>query len=76
MGILFTYKIRITSTNLAPPVRLLIADEIIPETHRTKYKTVATFSLLGDFVVLHVSGAMCHWKIKRGSAIKRKGLPD
>ena len=30
----------------------IISDEIIPETHRTKYKTVATFSLLGGFVVM------------------------
>lgn len=30
----------------------IISDEIIPETHRTAYKTVATFSLLGGFVVM------------------------
>lgn len=30
----------------------IISDEIIPETHRTRYKTVATFSLLIGFVVM------------------------
>ena len=30
----------------------IISDEIIPETHRTGYKTLATFSLLGGFVVM------------------------
>jgi ZIP family zinc transporter len=30
----------------------VISDEIIPETHRRGYETVATFSLLGGFVVM------------------------
>ncbi|WP_150910141.1 ZIP family metal transporter [Marinobacter halotolerans] len=30
----------------------IISDEIIPETHRGEYKTLATFSLLGGFVVM------------------------
>ncbi len=30
----------------------IISDEIIPETHRRGYQTVATFSLLGGFVVM------------------------
>lgn len=30
----------------------IISDEIIPETHRGRYKTLATFSLLGGFVVM------------------------
>jgi len=30
----------------------IISDEIIPETHRKEYKTLATFSLLGGFVVM------------------------
>ena len=32
--------------------KLVISDEIIPETHRRGYETVATFSLLGGFVVM------------------------
>lgn len=30
----------------------IISNEIIPETHRNSYKTLATFSLLGGFVVM------------------------
>jgi zinc transporter, ZIP family len=30
----------------------VISDEIIPETHRRGYETVATFSLLGGFVLM------------------------
>lgn len=30
----------------------IISDEIIPETHRNQYKTLATFSLLGGFVIM------------------------
>ena len=30
----------------------IISDEIIPETHRKEHKTLATFSLLGGFVVM------------------------
>ncbi|NMT64484.1 ZIP family metal transporter [Marinobacter orientalis] len=30
----------------------IISDEIIPETHRGQFKTLATFSLLGGFVVM------------------------
>lgn len=30
----------------------IISDEIIPETHRGEYKTLATFSLIGGFVVM------------------------
>jgi ZIP family zinc transporter len=30
----------------------VISDEIIPETHRRGYENVATFSLLGGFVVM------------------------
>jgi ZIP family zinc transporter len=30
----------------------IISDEIIPETHRNEYKTLATFSLLGGFVIM------------------------
>lgn len=30
----------------------IISDEIIPETHRGEYRTLATFSLLGGFVVM------------------------
>ncbi|MDI9244761.1 ZIP family metal transporter [Marinobacter sp. CHS3-4] len=30
----------------------IISDEIIPETHRGEFKTLATFSLLGGFVVM------------------------
>lgn len=30
----------------------IISDEIIPETHRRPYKTLATFALLGGFVVM------------------------
>jgi ZIP family zinc transporter len=30
----------------------IISDEIIPETHRRGYETLATFSLLGGFTVM------------------------
>ena len=30
----------------------IISDEIIPETHRGRFKTLATFSLLGGFVIM------------------------
>jgi ZIP family zinc transporter len=32
----------------------VISDEIIPETHRRGYENVATFSLLGGFVVMMI----------------------